>query len=332
VTWFVESDQHICQAAGCTAILDELRRFEREIARWGDEIAWHYHHTDWVTVDDYGKERECWNQLVTFNGTQYANGTDVELCEGALNHLIAYGGIFPLSFRSGWCWENNDFSHWLEGVIPFDLSSASPLGNRVVEHDHPRSGDFDWRQAPLAWVPYHPDSLDYRHPGGMKRLITRTRTHQLTRLDWRVIAGETSRSQTLILPICIHSYSNIAATFAASLAEVRKQCAALGISYRFSTAREAFREALGLSAKGPLDLVMKELDSVVELFTNTDVFQSEPYIVSVLRDGALKRQHAERCGHNCWQLRIDRETWTDLVAAVSDLSGNSCISRVALRR
>ena len=51
ITWFVLTSQHLCEAAGCTAVYHALLPYTEEMNRWGDEIGWHYHHSDWFECD-----------------------------------------------------------------------------------------------------------------------------------------------------------------------------------------------------------------------------------------------------------------------------------------
>jgi hypothetical protein len=329
-TWFVLTSEQLCQAEVCAAVLRQLEDFADEIKRWGDEIGWHYHHTDWVPVIAGDSLRNTWNQLITFNGTAYTNGTDIQLCENCLNHLIVDAGFFPLSFRSGWCWENNDFSNWLDDVIPYDLSSIPPTKAFMVEHNYPRSGACDWSRAPLDWRPYRPDSSDYQRPGNLKRFISRAAAADLAYPHLLDLERELRAGHDQLLPIAVHSYSNLPHVCDDKLSALADFCRERDLRFKFVTATEGFRRMLGLRRPPVPSLRLVHENGSILLQAKGQLFQNRPYTVIAHSDGSLQRVKPQPDGDNRWILSPVDNDWRAAIAAMSDLWGNVVVDSVVL--
>ncbi len=330
LTWFLLTSEHICQSAGCTAIYDEMEKFSANIKRHGDELAWHYHHTDWQECTSTGKVDTTWTQLVTFNGTLSTQGTDVDLCENVLNHLIAEKHFFPVSFRSGWVWENNDFSRWLENVVPFDLSSSPPAKIITDGPTRCRSNESDWSRAPLAWLPYHPDSADYQRPGKMKRFLSRSLVQRFLESDYRMLAAQADSGFDAILSIPLHSYSDLRTAFGHKLEEVAFYLDASGTKYKFATSAEAFRPHIGDKTPHRLKLELQQKGQSVIIKTSNGVFPRQPYVV--LRDsaGGLKRTIPRKSGRTTWVLDLTGLDVAEVVVAESNLTGESIVQSLII--
>lgn len=277
-TWFVLTSEHIRQTGNNAAVYDALMRFRPDIESLGDEIAWHYHHCDWYGIDNGKKLTERWGQLLTFNGTDYPNGSDIELCERTLNLLISERGFFPASFRAGWCWENNDFSRWLDEVCPFDLSSAPPAKYTAIDGQFP-TNVCDWSTAPVQWVPYHPDTSDYQRPGTMKRLISRSLVHRLFQhdLDTLLTYSKLHRlDQVLSLPV--HSYSNIRHSLDQILPVLIEFFETNDIPFEFSTCKRAMSHFMTSESQDEaLRLRFSREGKTLRLTSIGHAFQSYPY-------------------------------------------------------
>jgi hypothetical protein len=325
ITWFLMSSEQICQQLACDTIYSQMAVFQDAMRRWGDEIGWHYHHVDLSTVDTGTTYR--WNQLISFDTTLYTNGTDVKICENSLNHLIADAGFFPTVYRAGWCWENNDFSRWIENVIPYDLSCYSPKSFDWPEYLGSRSKEFDWSRAPLDWRPFHPDSSDYQRPGRMNRYLSRC-VVGFTADDVNLFKHELDAGRDQLFAWATHSYGKPAWEFDIILGYLTQVCDSLGIRYRYAGATEACRQVLGIRAEPRPRINLVQHDSLLEVSVTGRIFQSSPYIVALGRDNSYERLPAEKTGNRSWLVTMRGPLPLRVYAAVSDLAGNARIGSI----
>lgn len=170
ISWFLQTQELFCHTnpANCTVVNDLMKPYASQIASRGDSIDWHSHFDDYAS---HTYPKPWWDQITTFNGTQYTHGTDKQIFEGTLSQLILQQQTFPSIYKAGWAWENTDLSNWLENVMPFDFSNISPVKN--VNAFDPYENIYDWSRASQDWLPYHPSVTDYQVAGTMKRDIFR---------------------------------------------------------------------------------------------------------------------------------------------------------------
>lgn len=330
LTWYVLTSQLVSEASTPCAIYDELIPYREDIDRLGDEIAWHYHHTDWIHCLAANKDSLSWSQLKTFDGTRYDSGTDIEICEDGLNHLLAEHEFFPVSFRSGWVWENTDFSNWLENVVPFDLSSTPPFKNTTESDGICRSNESDWSRATLEWIPFHPDSTDYQRPGNMNRLLSRTCLHRFNDKDLKTIAAAADSGSDQLVSIALHSYSNISFSLSNTLDQITAFFEQNGIPYRFSTSREAFVALTKTERTGKLALNFRRKGDDILLSAEGNCFQRFPYVVLVDGAGQLSRIYPQADGKNRWRIPAAQQGGSRLYAAISSVDGRSCVAKFSL--
>lgn len=141
------------KAVGFHAVWDAYHRLFADGRAVGDALGWHFH-----TVPVGG-------QALHYN-TSWTNN---DWHEQSIARRLIERRHFPSLFRAGGAIERLDLSYWLEQFVPFDFSSRAST--------QPGAGapasECDWRGAPQAWRPYHPDFRDYRRPGTMRRSIFR---------------------------------------------------------------------------------------------------------------------------------------------------------------
>jgi hypothetical protein len=98
-----------------------------------------------------------WNQSKTFNET-------LEDFEVTLAQFLIEEKIFPVSFRSGWHYMDNDWQNYLDDrVLPYSMHNDYPA--KRTEDPEPIDNIFDWSQAPSSFLPYRPDRNNYQIPG-----------------------------------------------------------------------------------------------------------------------------------------------------------------------
>lgn len=328
-TWFVLSHEALFHARGGygSIVYDSLMIFADAIEKYGDEIGWHYHHAEWTDPNRDG--RHFWNQLTTFDGTAYIDGSDVEIAERSLNALLFERRFFPTVFRSGWTWENNELSAWLENIIPYDFS-AYPLNTGNKSKREPLRNVYDWSRAPTAYRGYHPNRFDYQKSGVMHRWIFRT-IGPNTEHEWgRLIVGAAA-GEDQIFCFSAHSYDNIRKDIDGFLGRYLRMADSLGIKTRFATASRAAAAIAGISDTTPPRISMNISDSGVVIQTEKRIFQSLPYCVAVDSTSRLARLVPAADGPNRWRIFKVPDRCREIVCAVSGFSGKSAISSITIK-
>ncbi|HDQ00820.1 MAG TPA: hypothetical protein ENN22_16780, partial [bacterium] len=125
------------------------------IAVIGDELSLHYHTFFWSDYD--GDGMYYWNQSLTFME-----------CFDDFNYTLAQflldEQLFPVSFRSGWHYMDNDWQNYLdERVLPYSMHNAYP--SKRTDLTEPLDNTYDWSMAPAEFVPYNPSPENYQIPG-----------------------------------------------------------------------------------------------------------------------------------------------------------------------
>ena len=127
----------------------------KQVLQNGDELSLHYHTFIW---SDYnGDGRYYWNQAPNFMD-----------CFDDFNFTLAQFLLeeqtFPVSFRSGWHYMDNDWQHYLDDyILPYSLHNDYP--NKHIDREEPIDNNYDWSQAPSAFVPFRPSPENYQLPG-----------------------------------------------------------------------------------------------------------------------------------------------------------------------
>ncbi len=121
----------------------------------GDELSLHYHTFKWTDYDQDGQY--FWNQSLTFDE-----------CRDDWNYTLANylleENVFPVSYRSGWHYMDNDWQATINDLFPFSMHNDYPADR--TDTDEPLDNTFHWSQAPSSFIPYQPSDLNYQLPGG----------------------------------------------------------------------------------------------------------------------------------------------------------------------
>jgi len=309
-TWYLMTHEAHCESnQGGNAIPEAmLSRFSDDIDIWGDEIGWHYHHSDWV--DDE------WAQLFTFNGSVYRDKPDTGLAVSQLAMLVLENGFFPESFRAGWTWENTQLSNWLEDLIIFDYSNR-------------------WAGVPPEanqWTSYHPSQGWYRRVGDMNRWISKCRQGggALGQDDVNDVFELAQAQGYAILAFYSHNFVGNTMRFDHHWVEELLQNAAVeyGIPYRYTGAKEAMQLSLGVDDTIPPRMDVAVVDSVVYLQVNEAIYGS-PFLAFRGTDLEYHAVQMEPNGPEQFSYRFAEGDVSPAVAvvAVTDLVGNSAVSR-----
>lgn len=290
LTWFVMSHEafgHMPDGS-FTMVLDTLLKFRSSIEQFGDQIAWHYHHADWSDPNEDGVYH--WNQLLTFDRTTYTNGVDVAIAERMLNHLLIDRGFFPAAFRTGWEWENDPFSRWVEDIIPFDFS-ANPPNKQIPKKREPLRNQNDWSRAPQTFRGYHPDRKDYQAVGKMHRWIFRINSDNKA-AGWQKIFQAARLGKDQLAALTFHSYDNFCLLIDTLLPNFMHQALLAEVKVKFTTASAAAAAITGKAAAPAPSLQIDRTGDTLFITSDSLIFQTAPYCAVKTPEGMYRRAFA----------------------------------------
>ena len=327
LTWFVMSHELFCHApdGSCTMVLDTLLKFHYAIEQFGDQLAWHYHHADWTDPNEDGVSH--WNQLLTFDRTTYTNGVDVGIAERMLNRLLIDRGFFPAAFRTGWTWENDAFSRWVEDIIPFDFSANPPHKNTPKKRE-PLRNQYDWSRAPKEFRGYHPDAKNYQIPGKMRRWIFRTNDDNKA-VGWQKIFQLARLGKNQLAAITCHSYDNIALLLDTMLPNFMHQALLAEVMVKFVTASAAAAAITGKASLPAPPLRIDRAGDTLFIISDTLNYQPAPYCAIKTSEGIYRRAFAHSLGRKTGRWFYAMEGMKNFVfaCAVTSRSGLPAVAR-----
>lgn len=332
-SWFALTHPAYEQDAQSDAgiVFQQLMHHSESIKRWGDLLGWHYHATDW-TPSMHDTSIGKWDQVRSFDGTQGYTSSDVEMAEKMFAFLILEIGFYPTTFRSGWVWENNDFSLWLDDVIPFDFSNAAPLSASGAEEVKWSAGKkYDWSQAPANWSYYHPDSTDYQQPGNLKRTIFRCLPgHRALDLDLNRAFSRAAKGEDVLISYYTHSFNSLEKFCRVVSGSLARSIYVGRISHRYVNALEGAQLMLGLNDTIPPELSLVQFGDTCILSSNEQLF-SFPYGALKGSDGSYTRvrplQERPRISDDRfeWTFDVGGRTFAAFAVGCTDNAGNSSV-------
>ncbi len=242
----------------------------------GDELSLHYHTFHWSDYDQNGFY--YWNQALTF-------AECLEDFEYTLAQLFLEEQIFPVSFRSGWHYMDNDWQYYLDArVLPYSMHNDYPSVR--VDTTEPLGNTYDWSSAPAVFIPFRPSPDNYQLPGPGR--------------GWNVRSAHFSRviAQNIIETIFSEAAAGMdqVACFWGHLPEtdfldnIAKIDSALhdiagafpGVSFRYCTAVEAMQFWRDTPDHNPPGVSFEEVDygERVGFVVRSDepIFQEQPFV------------------------------------------------------
>ena len=142
------------------------------IEQLGDEITLHYH--TWVYKDYDSDGIFWWNQAKNF--TECREDFDYTLAQYLLEEEV-----FPVSFRSGWHYMDNEWQNYLDELLPFSMHNDYP--SKRLEDSEPIDNIFDWSLATPEFVPFHPSSDNYQLEGNLNGWNVRSKYFKSVSLE-----------------------------------------------------------------------------------------------------------------------------------------------------
>jgi hypothetical protein len=326
LTWFVLSMEPYCASvdADCNVIYSALvdgipgqpglEGWQKQLSQYGDAIELHYHHADWTDFNNDGIYH--WSQLL------YFDDSNEYIIRKMLNHLLIDKNFFPSSYRSGWTWEDNGLSQFLEKWIPFDFSNLSPL--KHTDNIEPIENVYDWSRAPVERTFYHPSDTDYQTFGNMSRVMLRCTPGTFSAGENDLIFQQALTTDRFVCCYTHVDYGLLTA-IAACHQLLQTGSATYGVPFKFITADEAARLYWGFNDTIPPNLsVTKNADTLV-VESDEDIYQQRPYVAVKYPNGTYSDIDIA-VGENAHSWVYDNQPNEDepcmMVAAATDRAGN----------
>lgn len=291
------------------------------IQQFGDELSLHYHTFIWSDFD--GDGRWYWNQAKRFLDCK--DDFDFTLAQFLLEE-----NIFPVSFRSGWHYMDNDWQAYLNKLLPYSLHNDYPA--KGFDDTEPIDNVIDWSHAPSDFVPYHPSPDDYQIPGNSRGWNVRSAHFYKVRADdlMDTIFYKASLGQDQLACIWGHLpetdfLKNV--VIIDSLAhEMEKKYP--GVTFRYCTAVEAYRLYRNSDDIIPPQLEVSEISENgkigFEISTNEPIFQEYPIVAVKDIYENYRLVELEKIGQLTWKTKefFEAEKLAKAGISVCDTIGN----------
>lgn len=293
------------------------------IEQFGDELSLHYHTYRW---SDYnGNGTYYWNQTRTFN--ECRADFDVTLAQYLLEE-----GVFPVTFRSGWHFMDQDWQQYLNQLIPFCFHDNYPVTVPWYTSLGPVAGIEDWSHAPSAFVPFHPSTNDYEVPGDIGGWNVRSvKIQQLSQTIVDQIFSQAANGTNQVACFWDHLPESFVANISrlggfVSLAASSQPA----VSFRYCTATEAMQRWLGITNPVPPALEISQALQgqavTLSITSSVPIFQEKPFVClrDVFQQYTNLTQLCVASGSNSWAvtLPVPQNLIAKVGVAVTDSAGS----------
>jgi hypothetical protein len=307
-----------------TMTLHLMQKYHGEaIRQFGDQLSLHYHTYMWSDYNGTGVY--YWNQTKTFN--ERRADFDVTLAQYLLEE-----GVFPVSFRSGWHFMDQDWQQYLNQLVPYCFHNNCPTVVPWYTNAGPIAGVENWSRAPSVFVPFHPSTNDYQMPGDSTGWNVRSiKIQNLVQTNLDQMFFEASNGVDQLVCLWDHLPENFVANIA-RLASMVGQSASNNpsVPFRYCTAVEAMQRWRGLTnvAAPRLEVMANVQGPTVSLVITSSVpiFQQRPFVC--FRDAFQQYTNVTAAclpaGSNTWTIDLGRPTnlLAKVAVAVTDEAGN----------
>ncbi len=306
-----------------TMVLHLMKQYHGEaIRRFGDELSLHYHTFLWSDYDGDGNYH--WNQARTFQ--ECREDFDLTLAQYLLEEEV-----FPVSFRSGWHFMDNEWQQYLDELLPFSMHNNWPawLPWNLFE---PINNVQDWSRAPSTFVPYHPAPGNYQLPGpGTGWDLRSIKMQNLAQSDLEGVFVRAAQGEDQVVCIWNHLPENFIPNFARihSLAQTTAANHP-DVKFRYCTAVEAMQRWLGAAETAPPEIEVSEAAQgqtvTLTIHTSQPLFQPRPFVA--LRDACQRYANLTAAcvpaGSNTWSviLPVPRNTLAKVGIAATGRAGH----------
>jgi hypothetical protein len=292
-----------------------------EIQQNGDELSLHYHTFGWTDYD--GDGMWWWNQTHTF--LECLDDFNFTLCQFLLEE-----NVFPVSFRSGWHFMDNDWQHYLDQLLPYSMHNDWPVHG--IDVTEPLDNNYDWSQAPQEWVPFHPCPENYQLPGNGRGWNVRSAHLSTTRYrDYlHEIFKQAHEGVNQVACIWGHLPEEDFLSNIQKIDSVAHYLAAQypDVKFHYCTAIEAMQRWLKTNDSEAPVLTIEEQGTGDEVFyiinTNEPIFQTRPFVA--VKD-VYERYFILPCnaiGQNAWRTAqsLTKNILAKVGVVVCDTVGN----------
>jgi len=299
-----------------------MRKYHGDaIAQFGDEITLHYHTFLW---SDYNADGIFfWNEAKTFH--ECRDDWDLALAQSLIEEEV-----FPVSFRSGWHYMDNEWQQYLNELLPYNMDDDSPhLG--LWSTNEPTYNVLDWSKAPVTFVPYQPSSTNYQIPGdGPGWNVRSVKFPNVTQAMLNDIFAQAANGIDQVVSFWGHLPES---DFLPNIAKMDAftQIAASNnpaVHFRYCTAVEAMKRWRGISDDTAptldVDQGLEGETVTLTLQTSEAIFQTQPFVAVKDIFQHYRIVSCERIDSTTWKaaLPFPREELAKVGVAVTDLAGN----------
>jgi len=246
-----------------------------QIAQFGDELSLHYHTFFWSDYDNDGIY--YWNQSHTF-------GECLDDFEFTLAQFLLEEQIFPVSFRSGWHYMDNDWQHYLDKILPYSMHNDWPA--KRTDTTEPLDNTYDWSLASSKFVPWHPSTENYQLEGDGPGWNVRSKHLYSARYQDLMDTVFSEAAKGIDQVACF--WGHLPETDFITNLEVIDSLAHVmeekypGVQFRYCTAIEAMQRWLGTADATPPQLTFDHYISGGNIYfrisADEPVFQNPPFV------------------------------------------------------
>lgn len=294
--------------------------FGDKIEQWGDELSLHYHTFAWTDYD--GDGIYWWNQAQNFLETK--DDFDYTLAQFLLDE-----NVFPVSFRSGWHYMDNNWQNYLNEILPYSLHNDWPAVRFTTTE--PIDNVFDWSHSSSEFVPFNPAPENYQLQGNSKGWNVRSKyLGSVTTQMVNDIFMKANQGTDQIACFWSHLPDANFLNEIQQMNNIVQQVAANypNVQFKYSTAIEAYQLWLQSndSEKPELQITEQINGSEVrfQITTNEPIFQNQPFVAIKDRYERYMIAACENISFNFWQtiLSYPVNDIGKVGAAVTDTVGN----------
>ena len=309
----------------CTMTLYLMQKYHGDaIRQFGDEVSLHYHTYYWSDYTGAGKF--YWNQSRTFNESR----PDFE---STLAQYLLEQGVFPVSFRSGWHFMDQDWQQYLNQILPYCLHDDYGVYKAWYTNE-PIFGVEDWSHAPSNFIPFHPSTNDYQVPGQSPGWNVRSiKMQNLVQSQVNQIFAQASNGVDQVACIWEHLPENFVTNFARVASLIEHAAANYpAVTFRYCTAVQAMQLWQGLTNDTPPQLQVitttNNSSQTITLTISTDkgIFQPLPFVAlrDAFRNYANLTSLCAPTASNTWTitLPVPLSIIAKVGVAVTDPAGN----------
>lgn len=304
-----------------TMVLHLMKQYHDDmIKHWGDEVTLHYH--DWIWSDYNGDGTYYWNQSTDFS--EFKEDFNLTLAQ-----YLVEENVFPVSFRSGWHYMDNNWQNYIDKIIPFCIHDDYP--NVHQDTVEPLDNIYDWSKSAKEFVPFHPSSQNYQLPGDLKGYDNRS--IYMASMDTSLMTHVFTQAQNGIdQVVCMWAHlpeSNFLDNIS-RINQILHQVASKfpNVKFRYCTAVEAMQRWMKSAdtTKPNLSFTSEQNGGMVDFVIKTDkqIFQVQPFVVVKDINENYTIVPCYSTGTNEWKTSqsFDKKILAKAGCAVTDTVGN----------